>query len=287
MIVTNRKATTTDQLVYAPAGSNNQASAQPPSASKSQDSQPSPKGRRRSFFFGLFSSSAADKPAPHRASTGTKLTKVQSPPAASKQPVIRSLSPDLLRDPAFSSDPQSHLFNVGRRSPGDAGVKPAQLQPVVTGQQHQIWRPPLSPTHSPSNSPPSSVPNHSFSSASVSLQTASSSSPSTTIPSQEADNRSPEPIPQPEAHYKLRLLNPDPDEPPPYEDTGVARPIEKKAKPSLEVTDESVVTPSTSLTASSSAPQPHLSIPTVSGQPEESPVDVPSSLSFLKPSARR
>ncbi|KAF8922154.1 hypothetical protein CPB85DRAFT_24163 [Mucidula mucida] len=146
MIVINRKATTTGQLANSP-GSNSQASAHPPSASKSQDSQTPAKGRRRSFFFGLFSSSAADKSAPHHVATGTKLTKVQSPPAPSKQPVIRSLSPDLLRDPAFSSDPQSHLFNVGqhgRRSPaynGDAGLKPEQLQPLTSGQQRQIWRP--------------------------------------------------------------------------------------------------------------------------------------------------
>lgn len=93
MMVASRQPTSGALPHHASASGSHGAPPSAFNASRTQDRPP----RRKSFLFGLFSSSSAsEKPRPQRASTGAKLTKARSSSPAKQQPVLRNLSPDLL-----------------------------------------------------------------------------------------------------------------------------------------------------------------------------------------------
>ncbi|KIY66022.1 hypothetical protein CYLTODRAFT_423799 [Cylindrobasidium torrendii FP15055 ss-10] len=174
------------------------------------DSAPQPK--RRSFMFGLFSSSAAKPP---RAPLGNKLTKATSPPPP--RPQINSSAQAGLPDP-FSADVTTNPYNRqspsmtvtsrDRRQPGDPREMRWPTPPPARGPAVTEIRPPQPPTS----------------------QTSTSSWPSPSVQRIE-DERGmvrQDSIPALETQ-PLYVANPDPDQPPPYEDIRT-KPVEKGEK---------------------------------------------------------
>ncbi|KAK0246291.1 hypothetical protein EDD85DRAFT_966534 [Armillaria nabsnona] len=199
---------------------------------------------RRSFLWCLFSSSSSPKEHKKSADGRAKLSKAPPMSASTKtlrEPRIGSVSPELYNDPAFSSDPRSHLFSNSYSFLGPAPV-PGQSslkheQPVDASPRHSEWSKQSSDSHSKAPEPPfsfvSAGPSYSVSTPSLSfVQTPSpvTSTPSSSnhaaamLPSQPLATE-PHPrsrSPQQPATYKLRIHNPDlytSDDPPPYDES--------------------------------------------------------------------
>ncbi len=199
---------------------------------------------RRSFLWCLFSSSSSPKEHKKSADGRAKLSKappVSASMKALREPRIGSVSPELYNDPAFSSDPRSHLFSNSYSFLGPAPV-PGQSsleheQPVDASSRHSERSKQSSDSHSKALEPPfsfvSAGPSYSASTPSLSfVQTPSpvTSTPSssnhaaTMLPSQPlaTEPRPRSRSPQLPATYKLRIHNPDlytSDDPPPYDES--------------------------------------------------------------------
>ncbi|KAK0505642.1 hypothetical protein EDD18DRAFT_1342009 [Armillaria luteobubalina] len=204
------------------------------------DDAPKKEGRR-SFLWGLFSSSSSPKEPRKSADGRAKLSKAPPISASTKtlrEPRIGSVSPDLYNDPAFSSDPRSHLFSSSYSFlgpapvPGHSSLK--HSQPVDASSRHSE---PSSDSHSKAPEAPfsfvSTGPSYSASTPSLSFvqtpspvtSTPSSSNHAAAMPPSQPLATEPRPrshSPQLPATYKLRLHNPDlytSDDPPSYDES--------------------------------------------------------------------
>ncbi|KAK0481684.1 hypothetical protein IW261DRAFT_1562979 [Armillaria novae-zelandiae] len=208
-----------------------------PSATR-YDGAPKKEGRR-SFLWGLFSSSSSPKEPKKTADGRAKLSKAPPMSASTKnlirEPRIGSVSPELYNDPAFSSDPRSHLFSSSYSFLGPAPV-PGQSslkhpQPVDASSRHSE---PSSDSHSKAPEAPfsfvSAGPSYSVSTPSLSFvqtpspvtSTPSSSNHAAAMPPSQPLARPRSRSPQLPATYKLRIHNPDvytSDDPPSYDES--------------------------------------------------------------------
>lgn len=173
-------------------------------------SAPPPQPKRRSFLFGLFSSSAAKPP---RTPMGNKLTKVASPPPPPR-PQINSSASAGLPDP-FSADVTTNPYN--RQSPTSTVTSRDRRHPADAKEMR--W-----PTPSPARGPAVTETRPPQPPASQS-STSSWPSPSVQRIQEERGMVRQDSVPVLETQ-PLYIANPDPDQPPPYEDIR-PKPVEK------------------------------------------------------------
>ncbi|KAG7452337.1 uncharacterized protein BT62DRAFT_298962 [Guyanagaster necrorhizus] len=237
-------------------------------APKNEDRRSLPQGR--SFLWGLFSSSSSPK---EPKNVRTKLSK--APPTAFSttmkslpEPRIGSISPELYNDPAFSSDPRSHLLSNSYYFlgpvplPGQSSLK--HEQPIDDSSRHseQSKQSSVSPTDIKVSgvTPSSFVSAGPSSSASTpSLSFVQTPSPVTSTPSSSTSHATAMPPLQPltaeprsrsphhPATYKLRIHNPDisNDDPPSYdESTSIPIRSEKRGDPRIDNSPPSEAEPS-------------------------------------------